>query len=269
MDSAHTGYVGLVRREVSLAVSFCTFDSTKALLTYAFIPSLLRRSYGDWSRFALVPWEIPALEVLTRLTVFVAQIFFAQRCYALYNRSRVVFTGVMIVITALSISLLTDLSITGLTVWKLGRRGGHTLSPNTDDVIQRLRNVTLEAAAPPAIAAFLNLALCFRWTDYTYHWFGLMTPKLYVWSLMFTLNSRVAIREKFNSPNQGDDDRAGKLSTGFEFAKSSRLNRKPRGADRGHDRTTFILSDLSRPPQVSGITAEEATEMDEDLQRCG
>lgn len=41
---------------------------------------------------------------------------------------------------------------------------------------------------------------------------------------------RVAIREKFNSPNQGDDDRAGKLSTGFEFAKFPRLNRKPRGA---------------------------------------
>ncbi|KAG8975694.1 hypothetical protein FRC05_005212 [Tulasnella sp. 425] len=73
--------------------------------------------------------------------------------------------------------------------------------------------------------------------------------------------SRVAIREKFNSPNQDDGDRAGTLSTGFEFAKFSRLNRKPRGAGQTHDRTTFVLSELSRPPPTE-LTAEDATELD-------
>ncbi|KAG8955149.1 hypothetical protein FRC04_009607 [Tulasnella sp. 424] len=73
--------------------------------------------------------------------------------------------------------------------------------------------------------------------------------------------SRVAIREKFNSPNQDDGDRAGTLSTGFEFAKFSRLNRKPRGTGQAHDRTTFVRSELSRPPPTE-LTAEDATELD-------
>ncbi|KIO33301.1 hypothetical protein M407DRAFT_4061 [Tulasnella calospora MUT 4182] len=165
------------------------------------------------------------------------------------------------VVPALCISLVTDLLITGLTLWKLGRRG-KSFSPNTDSILHRLRNVTIEAAAPPAIAAFFNFVLCFRWRNFSYHWFGLMAPKLYVWSLMFTLNSRVAIREQFNSPNE-DQDRSEPLSTGFEFARFSRLNRKFTHPDSGPDRATFVLSALSRPLPVSGtstgMTEEESS----------
>lgn len=55
--------------------------------------------------------------------------------------------------------LATDLAITGLTLWKLGRRGGQTYSPNTESVLRRLRNATVEAAVPPAICAILNMVV--------------------------------------------------------------------------------------------------------------
>ncbi|KAG8892729.1 hypothetical protein FRC00_011639, partial [Tulasnella sp. 408] len=76
---------------------------------------------------------------------------------------------------------------------------------------------------------------------------------------------RAAIREQFNAPNANEDeDRGGTLSTGFEFARFSRLNRKSRHADSGPGRTTFVLSALSRPAQAAsiGMTEKESTKRD-------
>ncbi|KAG8940453.1 hypothetical protein FRC04_005244 [Tulasnella sp. 424] len=40
-----------------------------------------------------------------------------------------------------------------------------------------------------------------------------MAPAIYVWSVMFTLNSRVAIRETFNASSDNEDET---LGTGFQ-----------------------------------------------------
>ncbi|KAG8912603.1 hypothetical protein FRC01_005001, partial [Tulasnella sp. 417] len=64
--------------------------------------------------------------------------------------------------TILNSSLLspvTDFAIAGLMLWKLGLGDGQSYSPNTDDVLQRLRNLTVEAAVPPAICATLTMSI--------------------------------------------------------------------------------------------------------------
>ncbi|KIO33284.1 hypothetical protein M407DRAFT_4050 [Tulasnella calospora MUT 4182] len=162
-----------------------------------------------------LPWQSPALQLVSRLTAFVSQLFFVHRCYLLYNRSKLVYASLMLVPPALSINLVTDIAITGLTLWKLGRRGGQTYSPATESVLRRLRNATVEAALPPAVCAVLNLIAYLVLSNLTHHWFVMMTTRFYVWSLMFTLNSRATFRRQLQPPKHGDDQT---LSTGFQFA---------------------------------------------------
>ncbi|KAG8940900.1 hypothetical protein FRC04_004883 [Tulasnella sp. 424] len=127
-----------------------------------------------------------AVDVVSRLTAFTSQLFFAYRCYLLYNRSKLVLGGLLLgmsttlalfgviggalatapftsylpktlIIPALTINLATDIAIAGLTLWKLGARGKQAGSPKTENALRRLRNVTVEAAVPPAICAILNM----------------------------------------------------------------------------------------------------------------
>lgn len=43
----------------------------------------------------MVPWESSALTVITWLTVFTSQLFFASRCYTLYGHSKLVFGALL------------------------------------------------------------------------------------------------------------------------------------------------------------------------------
>lgn len=54
--------------------------------------------------------------------------------------------------------LVTDFSITGLTLLKLEGHNGKSFSSNTDDILRRIRKMTVEAALPPAICALLNMS---------------------------------------------------------------------------------------------------------------
>ncbi|KIO15321.1 hypothetical protein M407DRAFT_103944 [Tulasnella calospora MUT 4182] len=92
-------------------------------------------------------------------------------------------------------------------------------SPKTQHALRHLRNIILEAAVPPTIGVILTISLgnITGRKNTLPRFFSAITPGLYVSSLIFTLNSRVAISHKFNPPNcKGDSDE--ELSTGFQFA---------------------------------------------------
>ncbi|KAG9046575.1 hypothetical protein FS837_004135 [Tulasnella sp. UAMH 9824] len=164
-------------------------------------------------------------------------------------------------IPAVCINLFTDLAITVLTLLKLGGCGGQEsmFSPNTDDVLRRLRNLTIEAAVPPAICAILNMSFFVGLgaENIIFTWFNIMTPRFYVCSLMFTLNARARIRKKFNSPNNDDESCVG---TSFEFSNTAVTG--PYGVSRQTDtRRTTVLCDPTAGPSIAhnasmGIIAE-------------
>ncbi|KAG8940455.1 hypothetical protein FRC04_005246 [Tulasnella sp. 424] len=143
--------------------------------------------YGDWGTVVYISWPVWSEPIVAQVTVFVAQLFFAYRCYTLYRRNKFIFYGLILAmlasvvmftmvgvalaidsynlrlnrqftIPALCLNLFTDLTIAGLTLWKLWAGGEKSFSPNTDDVLRRLRNLTIEAAVPPAICAILNMS---------------------------------------------------------------------------------------------------------------
>ncbi|KAG9015976.1 hypothetical protein FRB90_003987 [Tulasnella sp. 427] len=145
-------------------------------------------------------------------------------------------------IPANCVNFATDLAITSLTLWKLMGHGGQTFSPNTNHVLRRLRNITVEAAVPPVVCALLSLAsyLAVGSKNLIFTWFAIMTPRFYITSLMFTLNSRSSIRRTFNNPNEADEET---LSTHFQFKHSSSSGRK-RGRDDPR-RTTVVFTTMS------------------------
>ncbi|KAG9041657.1 hypothetical protein FS837_011931 [Tulasnella sp. UAMH 9824] len=84
----------------------------------------------------------------------------------------------------------TDVAITVLMLWKICQRG-KTYSSKTQKCLARLRNITIEAAVPPTICVILKMCFTFGMgkKNLVSHWFAIITPTLYVWSMMFTLNS--------------------------------------------------------------------------------
>lgn len=234
------------------------------------------QNYGDWRRLAVVPWQMVALPLTMWLIVFTSQLFFASRCYTLYGRSKLVFgtlflgmiaglglyvgfaaalvinpwNGQMLMKTSLSglaVNVATDVAITGLTLWKLGC-GSKTYSPQTQRGLERLRDLTAEAAVPPTISMIVNIALFLGMNKQNHIsvWFGMITPALYVWSMMFTLNSRIAIRQTFNSPNYEEGET---LSAGFQFANLEAGNGNRGQGDIKKGATT--LAPISETPLVA------------------
>lgn len=156
-------------------------------------------------------------------------------------RSRLAFSG-------LAVNVATDVAISGLILWKIGR-GYATHSPRTQRALRRLRNITIEAAVPPAIGVVLNISTC-RTMDESRSLsviFGFTTPMLYVLSLLFTLNSRPAISQKFNAPSRKDDEQ---LSADFQFANSQALNQECRQLDTG--KTTVVLTTVPEQAYMHG-----------------
>ncbi|KAG9041655.1 hypothetical protein FS837_011929 [Tulasnella sp. UAMH 9824] len=244
-------------------------------------------NYGNWRRFAMVPWESAALPVITWATVFTSQLFFASRCYALYGRSKLVFGMLLLGMTAclgiftffasiiaidpfnlsylrkisiygFSINVATDVAITGLTLWKI-MHGGKTYSPQTQHGLQRLRNITAEAAVPPTICVILNIGFLLGMgnKNLVSHWFAIVSPTFYVWSMMFTLNSRVAIRKTFNASTQEEDET---LSTSFQFAKHKAGSKGEQGETQKTTTTFAAMPELSYP---------ERSLIDADQERLG
>lgn len=227
--------------------------------------------FGDYRAFAEVPWEVWLTPIIGQVTAFISQLFFTHRCYTLYHRNKLIFGGLLfgmltslalfimvgvvvatdpfnielgrnLTIPACCVNLATDLTIAGLTLWKLGLGGGKSYSANTDDILHRLRNLTIEAAVPPAICAMLNMLVYLgtNGKNLAFTAFGIITPSLYVCSLLFTLNSRRSIRQKFNSPNE-----RGSYDIGYELSNVLGSGSKARQTE--SRRTTIVFAPMTGP----------------------
>ncbi|KAG8936047.1 hypothetical protein FRC00_009913 [Tulasnella sp. 408] len=166
----------------------------------------------------------------------------------------------------------TDVAITGLTLWKI-MHGGKTYSPQTQHGLQRLRNLTAEAAVPPTICVILNIGFFLGMgnKNLVSHWFAIVSPTLYVWSMMFTLNSRVAIRRTFNTSTQEEDET---LSTSFQFAKHKAGTKGEQGETQKTTTTFAAIPELSYPERslidagqerLGGNSPENTRRSKEDL----
>ncbi|KAG8930597.1 hypothetical protein FRC01_002551 [Tulasnella sp. 417] len=252
--------------------------------------------YGDVRRFVMIPWQCWIGPPVGQLTVFTSQIFFAHRCYKLYDRNIFVLIGILagmatslgmfilvafciavdpynfglvkkFMIPALTVNLLTDFAITGLTLVKLEGHSGKSFSSNTDDILRRIRKMTVEAALPPALCALLNMALYLGMSgkNLSFIWFGSMTPSMYVCSLMFMLNSRLTIRRKLNSTN----DPTSQAGAGtYEFSKMTASRRVQRQTlqDTGNGRGTVIFPARSKPSYTPNVSIGVVTERIETVE---
>ncbi|CAE6413071.1 unnamed protein product [Rhizoctonia solani] len=98
------------------------------------------------------------------------------------------------VIPMLISTVFVDSVITIVTLFYLvsSKKG---FNPHTDSVIRRLIVITFEAALPPAMSAICDVVTSVTQTGNVHATFNMLTPRLYAYSLMFTLNIREATRE--------------------------------------------------------------------------
>ncbi|KAG9017110.1 hypothetical protein FRB90_001714 [Tulasnella sp. 427] len=95
----------------------------------------------------------------------------------------------------LSLNVLNDFIISIVVTVKLSRsRTG--FNPNTDSALTRLLTITWGAGIPPTISATLDMITFFAMPLTLIHvFFNLLTGRLYVFSMMYALNSRAVIRD--------------------------------------------------------------------------
>ncbi|KAG9004633.1 hypothetical protein FRB90_010814 [Tulasnella sp. 427] len=140
------------------------------------------------------------------------------------------------------------MAITALTLWKI-RNGANLYSSASQHGLKRLRNIVVEAAVPPTLCGVLNFIFVLA----LYHksmipvCLVLVAPPFYVWSMMFTLNSRPAIRQAFNPPRDADEDQT--LSTNFQFAEF-----QPPKGESSEAETQVATTDLRSIPNVPRLT---------------
>ncbi|KAG9003395.1 hypothetical protein FRB90_011189 [Tulasnella sp. 427] len=149
------------------------------------------------------------------------------------------------------------MAITALTLWKIGN-GANSYSSGTQHGLKRLRNIVVEAAVPPTICGVLNLIffLAFGKNGMVGMAVALATPSFYIWSMMFTLNSRPAIRRSFDPPRLSDEDVT--LSTNFQFAELQLSKINSSNADA--QLATSSLGSIPEAPQPTRLPLSHAKE---------
>ncbi|KAG9004631.1 hypothetical protein FRB90_010812 [Tulasnella sp. 427] len=169
--------------------------------------------------------------------------------------------------SGLLLNLATDMAITGFTLWKI-RNGANTYSSASRRGLKRLRNIVIEAAVPPTLCGLLNFIVILALGHEGMVPIGLVlvTPSLYVWSMMFTLNSRPAIRQAFNAPRDAaDEDRT--LSTHFQFAELQPSKLESSDVD-----TQLATADsglITEGPQLARLSVSHAKESIGGVPRTG
>ncbi|KAG8951814.1 hypothetical protein FRC04_005506 [Tulasnella sp. 424] len=180
--------------------------------------------FGDWINIVLVGWDTYTIPVFSQALCFVAQLFFTWRCFTLTGRNKYLLFALLIsIFTALvlsvfvsiryavapfdnpqiqrystpqmSLNVLNDLVISVVVTIKLVQsRSGFNAA--TDSALKRLLAITWGAGIPPTICATLDMITFFAMPLKTVHvLFNFFTGRLYVFSMMYALNSRAAIRE--------------------------------------------------------------------------
>ncbi|KIO33299.1 hypothetical protein M407DRAFT_17854 [Tulasnella calospora MUT 4182] len=251
--------------------------------------------YGDVRRFVVIPWQCWIGPPIGQLTVFTSQLFFAHRCYKLYDRNKFVYAGILtsmlaslgmfgvvaasvaidpynfplvrnFTVPALLINLLTDFAITGLTLWKLNGHSGRSFSSHTDDILRRIQKMTVEAALPPSICALLNMSFYLGTgnKNLIFTFFGIMTPSMYVASLMFMLNSRLTIRQKLNS--SGEHSQGGAGTYEFSRVTASRRVQRQTLPEGGNGRGNIVFPARTKPSYTPNLSIGVVTERIETVE---
>ncbi|KAG8910808.1 hypothetical protein FRC01_006117, partial [Tulasnella sp. 417] len=52
--------------------------------------------YGDWGTVVTLSWRVVSEPIIAQVIVFAAQLFFAYRCYTLYNRNKLILCGLIV-----------------------------------------------------------------------------------------------------------------------------------------------------------------------------
>ncbi|QRV87658.1 hypothetical protein RhiJN_15676 [Ceratobasidium sp. AG-Ba] len=98
------------------------------------------------------------------------------------------------VIPMLVTTVLVDSVITTITLFYLlqSKKG---FNPKTDNLVGRLIIITFEAALPPALSAICDTITSVTQTGNIHATFNMLTPRLYAFSLLFTINVRATTRD--------------------------------------------------------------------------
>ncbi|KAJ9476925.1 hypothetical protein PHBOTO_000581 [Pseudozyma hubeiensis] len=196
-------------------------DTLNAIFDQVFMYQYLVSNFGNLTYAAKSNRAFAADPVLTGIIAFSTQIFFAWRVYKLMHSKimpAMIATGALVsllssigttvgveivlffqefqkfqvvVILWLGFAALTDVLITGSLVFTLNK--SRTGFAATDDVITKLIKSTLQTGALTTAFAIIDLILFLASTTTLHLVFNLPLAKLYVNSLLSTLNARVII----------------------------------------------------------------------------
>ncbi|KAF8607828.1 hypothetical protein BDV93DRAFT_603599 [Ceratobasidium sp. AG-I] len=210
-----------VKIVVWVTMLFATMKTVQAFLIVWF---KLIVAYGDWREAANWPWQDWTEPILGASLGAAAQTYFSMRCYRLSGRRMWLLVGLFTfmliswgcsfgvglqiglqnpyahgdvpyaVIPMLVSTILVDSVITLVTMFYL-IRSKKGFNHQTDSILSRLMTVTLEAALPPALSAICDVITSVTEIGNVHATFNMLTPRLYAYSLMFTLNARVVTRE--------------------------------------------------------------------------
>lgn len=222
---------------------FSTFKSDRALYRWAvvglFIVDVLHTAfsqvtlwqwfvthYGEPQAILKAPWSFAMSPVLTGISAFVVQLFYAHRVYLLAKRTLVIpvligfgalfqlvwatgATGQVFIIQYfqgfqvwtygvacwLGGAAATDLLITASLLWILvnSKRG----ISKTNNIIDKLISLTVETNGLTFTVAVLDLILFSAFKDASHVGPHLVLVKLYINSFLVTLNSREKLAEHF------------------------------------------------------------------------
>lgn len=206
--------------------------------------------YGDWRDAASWPWQDWTEPILGASLGASAQTYFAVRCYRLSGRKTWFLLGLFFlmfiswgcsvgvaleiglrnpyiegriphaVVPMLVSTIFVDSVITIVTLFYLVRsRKG--FNPQTDTMAGRLILITFEAALPPALSAICDVITSVTQTGNIHAAFNMLTPRLYAYSLLFTLNARVSTRELAASGSDHVSIQVSGLSDGARHTKFS------------------------------------------------
>ncbi len=145
----------------------------------------------------------------------------------------------VVVILWLGFAALTDVLITGSLVWTLNK--SRTGFAATDDVITKLIRLTLQTGAVTTLFATVDLILFLASTTTLHLLFNLPLAKLYVNSLLSTLNARVTI----NAGNQ-NYTMEGSNSDNARRGISTRTKRSNVFRPGGNNQPTIIRTQVSQ-----------------------
>jgi hypothetical protein len=227
--------------------------------------------FGDWRIAASVPWsiwsEVPVAYVMTTA----AQTFFVWRCFTLTGRNWYLFgmlVTLMLTVVGFSVivgllfaidpfnagpirtyavpmlvgSFTVDIIITAVVSYKL-IRSQKGFSNQTDTVLKKLLAITWESAAPPTINQIINV-IVFITTASKSSWHGpinMLTPRLYIFSLLYTLNSRATIRMQSSQGTSG----------GHEVSHGGGLGHTTGGARPSHVGNVLALSTFAKKDRTT------------------